>query len=100
MSIKVLLLLIHLLAVEPFEPKAISRRQAFVSLAGGAVATVGSNIQLQPAKAVLRSKGCYQGEGEGCSELAEDNELIQSLQEKSLANKDRNEKVRSANCPR
>ena len=46
-----------------------------------------------PANAVLRSKGCYQGEGEGCAELAEENALIKSLQEKSAANRERNEKV-------
>jgi hypothetical protein len=45
---------------------------------------------------VLRSKGCYSGEGEGCADLAEDNALIRSLQEKSFANKERNAKVGKA----
>ena len=46
-----------------------------------------------PANAVLRSKGCYQGEGEGCAELADENALIKSLQEKSALNREKNEKV-------
>ena len=38
---------------------------------------------------------CTQGIGEGCADLAEGNALIQALQEKSAANKERNEKVRT-----
>lgn len=83
-----LLFLLHLLTINALT--SVSRRQAFL-FAGGAPFI---GVLTQPAEAVLRSKGCYQGEGEGCSEFAEGNELIRSLQERSLANKDRNEKVR------
>ena len=51
-------------------------------------------VPISPAKAVLRSKGCYQGEGEACAEMSDGNTLIKSLQEKSAANRERNEKVR------
>lgn len=41
---------------------------------------------------VLRSKGCYRGEGEACDELAEGNEFIQSLQKKSAENREMNDR--------
>ena len=47
-----------------------------------------------PAQAVLSSKYCASGMGEGCGDLAEGNEFIRALQEKSAANRERNEKVR------
>lgn len=40
---------------------------------------------------VIRSKKCYQGQGDGCMELAQENALIQSLQQKSQENQKRNE---------
>lgn len=43
---------------------------------------------------VIRSPGkCANGEGEGCDSLAEDNELIKSLQKKSSENREANQKV-------
>jgi len=50
---------------------------------------------LTPASAsVIRSPGkCANGEGEGCDSLAEDNELIKSLQKKSSENREANQKV-------
>ena len=42
---------------------------------------------------VLSAKECIQGQGDGCLEMSGENELIRSLQERSLANKDRNERV-------
>jgi hypothetical protein len=41
---------------------------------------------------IIRSKGCYQGTGDGCTELSENNALIQQLQQQSIANRERNEK--------
>mmetsp|Transcript_17887 Transcript_17887/g.27807 ORF Transcript_17887/g.27807 Transcript_17887/m.27807 type:complete len:187 (+) Transcript_17887:70-630(+) len=38
--------------------------------------------------AVLQSKPCALGEGDGCADIAEGNEFIKSLQEKSAAKKD------------
>ena len=41
---------------------------------------------------IIRSKGCYQGTGDGCTELSENNPLIQQLQQQSIKNRERNEK--------
>jgi len=41
---------------------------------------------------VLRSKGCYRGEGEACDDLAGDNEFIRSLQRKSAENREMNDR--------
>jgi hypothetical protein len=46
-----------------------------------------------PSMMILRSKGCYQGQGDACDELAESNALIQALQLRSAANRDQNERV-------
>lgn len=43
---------------------------------------------------VLRSAGCANGEGEACADLAEGNEFIQNLQQKSAQNKEANQRVR------
>jgi len=52
---------------------------------------------IDPANAdVIRSPGkCANGEGEGCDSLAEDNELIRSLQKKSSENREANQRVGS-----
>ncbi|GAX10085.1 hypothetical protein FisN_2Lh354 [Fistulifera solaris] len=42
-----------------------------------------------PAEAVISSKYCSAGVGEGCGDLSEGNELIRSLQEKSAMNRER-----------
>lgn len=68
-------------------PTVMNRRQAFL---------VGASVYLAsatPANAVLSSKYCASGTGDGCADLAEGNEFIKSLQQKSAANKDKNEKV-------
>jgi len=72
----------------------IPRREAFRQAVGGAASAV-LFAPTMPANAVLRSAGCYQGEGEACAELAGENALIKSLQEKSSVNRERNEKVSS-----
>ena len=57
--------------------------------------TIISTAAADPANAdVIRSPGkCANGEGEGCDSLAEDNELIQSLQKKSSENREANQRV-------
>ena len=67
----------------------VSRRDVFGAL-GTAAAVAASN---QPAEAVLSSKYCASGVGEGCSDLSEGNELIRKLQEQSATNRERNEKA-------
>ena len=56
------------------------------------VATSSSSCAASPsqAQAVLSSKYCASGVGEGCNDLAEGNEFIKSLQEKSAANREAN----------
>ena len=55
------------------------------SIANAAVDVVGTDN-------IIRSKGCYQGIGDGCTELSENNPLIQQLQQQSIKNRERNEK--------
>jgi hypothetical protein len=78
----------------PREP--LGRREALrrAYLCFGSASTTAFVTVSTPADAVISSKGCYSGEGEGCAELAEENALIKSLQEKSAANKERNTNVR------
>jgi hypothetical protein len=90
-ALSLLLTLSPVLGYQP-QLQLVERREAFgLFLAGSAILAAGG----PPANAanVLRSKGCYQGEGEACAELAEDNVLIKSLQEKSATNREKNEKV-------
>lgn len=77
---------------QPHEP--VARREALQTFLMGSSAF----FAVKPALAVdvLRSKGCYQGQGEACAELATDNALIKSLQAKSFANREKNEKVRTS----
>lgn len=75
----------------------VERREAFGRVLAGSAAAffLASSLPANSAAAaVLRSKGCYQGEGEACAEFSADNDLIKSLQEKSAANREKNEKVR------
>jgi hypothetical protein len=89
-------------------PLTTSHRRQFLASCGtwigttttGVVGIVAAGGMVgHPAKAhavaevaVLKSKGCYQGQGEACDELAGDNALIKSLQEKSAMNRSRNER--------
>jgi hypothetical protein len=45
--------------------------------------------------AVLSSKYCASGVGEGCNDLAQGNDLIRSLQEKSAMNREKYARVRN-----
>ena len=85
---------------QPTNPVNSSRRDWFVGIARGAVtaATACSTSILllpgQPSNAVISSKTCAYGTGDGCDDLAEGNELIRQLQAKSAANKEANILVR------
>jgi hypothetical protein len=69
-------------------------------IANAAAAAAESSAQQQETAAptsgvaVIRSEGCYQGQGPACAELAADNAFIQSLQQQSATNQKRNEKER------
>ena len=75
-----------------------SRREWMVKTFATPLATVvvvGTTTALpQPANAVISSKYCAYGTGEGCDDLAEGNEFIKQLQAKSAANKETIQAVR------
>jgi len=56
--------------------------------------TIGITSISSPVNAdVISGARCANGEGDGCDSLAEDNELILSLQKKSSENREKNERV-------
>ena len=73
-----------------------SRRDWFVAVTRGAAAAAAASstsvllLPGQPSNAVISSKYCAYGTGEGCDDLAEGNEYIRQLQAKSAANKEAN----------
>eukprot|EP00523_Entomoneis_sp_CCMP467_P016115 CAMPEP_0168776422 /NCGR_PEP_ID=MMETSP0725-20121227/6029_1 /TAXON_ID=265536 /ORGANISM="Amphiprora sp., Strain CCMP467" /LENGTH=179 /DNA_ID=CAMNT_0008826101 /DNA_START=81 /DNA_END=620 /DNA_ORIENTATION=- len=84
------------MALSPPQPQGPTRR-AWLTQAASVVATttiVTTTTALLPneAQAVASAGPCASGVGSGCADLAEGNALIQALQEKSAANKERNEK--------
>ncbi|EEC45598.1 predicted protein [Phaeodactylum tricornutum CCAP 1055/1] len=62
-------------------------RRAFI---GSAAALIGGTnfVTFESADALISSKYCASGVGDGCDDLSEGNELIKSLQEKSAAKRD------------
>lgn len=73
----------------------VDRRSVVQSLTTAGVSAASAWGSPPPAEAVLSSKYCASGVGEGCTDLSEGNDLIRSLQEKSATNRERNEKVRA-----
>jgi hypothetical protein len=71
----------------------VDRRRLVQSALATAAAAVGA---APPSLAVLSSKYCASGVGEGCTDLSEGNDFIRALQEKSAANRERNEKASRA----
>jgi len=65
---------------------SITRKNFLKSSVSGMIG-VGYVFPSQSNAAVLQSKGCAMGEGDGCSDLAE-NEFIRNLQEKSALKKE------------
>jgi len=76
-------------ASEPYNRREILRT------AGLGLLTLSTISTADPANAdVIRSPGkCANGEGDGCDSLADDNELIRSLQKKSSENREANQRV-------
>lgn len=68
--------------------------QGVTAAAATIVGTAATTINPQPANAVISSKYCAYGIGDGCDDLAEGNELIKQLQAKSAANKETIQSVR------
>ena len=71
---------------------AQSNRRNFLAFVTGSV-TASALVTENPANAIISSKYCAYGSGEGCEDLAEGNEFIQQLQARSAANKEKNESV-------
>ena len=74
-------------------PKVVSvtaTRRAYIDGLAGAAASLILGFSCFPsnARAVISSKSCASGIGEGCDDLSEGNEFIRSLQQKSAANAD------------
>jgi hypothetical protein len=78
---------------------ALSRRdlmQGLVVAAGAAASVVAAPKE---ANAVISSKFCAYGTGDGCEDLAEGNEYIRQLQERSAENKEAIQQVRKTMAP-
>jgi len=79
-------------------PSSSSRRDVLRTLTGSAAGLgVGTLVGIPQADAVLSSKYCAAGVGDGCADLAEDNQLIRTLQERSATNKEKYARVRTYN---
>ena len=84
----------------PSSPTALhaqpTRRDATGTLGLGLLLALATSPA--PSRAdVLRAPGrCANGEGDGCADLAGDNELIKSLQQKSSENREANQRVCSS----
>jgi hypothetical protein len=75
---------------QPSQPQTDERRSFFVKTAAMvSAASLGLLVgQPQEASAIISSKYCAYGEGDGCDDLAEGNEYIKQLQARSAANKE------------
>jgi hypothetical protein len=69
---------------------ALSSRRDWMNglVAGAATGAVALLSNPQPAKAIISSKYCAYGTGDGCEDLVEGNEYIRQLQAKSAVNKE------------
>jgi hypothetical protein len=94
-----ILLLLPLLVASYQVPIVSDRREVVLRLLGRAstmMTVVASSLSTQPCvAAVLSSKYCASGVGEGCEDLAAGNALIKKLQEKSAANREEYARVSS-----
>jgi len=79
-----------MMIVSRTESYSVDRRQFTQSLLSGSVsmATMATMIVPESAQAIISSKYCAYGTGEGCDDLAEGNEYIKQLQAKSALNKE------------
>ena len=86
--------------VTSFNPGELGRRDWFHGLVSGVAASTLLASGPQEARAVISSKFCAYGTGDGCEDLAEGNEFIKVLQAKSAANKETIKLVRRrVACP-
>ena len=75
----------------------IGRRDYINGLVGAAVGVFsGIGVLPQDAEAVISKQICASGQGDGCDDLAEGNEYIKSLQQKSAANAEMYARVRAS----
>mmetsp|Transcript_20436 Transcript_20436/g.37518 ORF Transcript_20436/g.37518 Transcript_20436/m.37518 type:complete len:184 (+) Transcript_20436:50-601(+) len=81
-------------AIAPTAEQCTRRNILHRTASLGFLTIISTAAAAAPANAdVIRSPGkCANGEGEGCDSLAEDNELIQSLQKKSSENREANQR--------
>jgi hypothetical protein len=84
--------------VTSYNPGGLGRRDLFHGFIKVAASTVLASGP-QEARAVISSKYCAYGTGDGCEDLSEGNEFIKVLQAKSAANKETIQLVRLAYCP-
>ena len=83
----------HVECYTPHQP--LERRDVWKGLVSGMVATTTvMTLDNQEAHAVISSKYCAYGEGDGCDDLAEGNAYIKELQQRSAAKKEVIQKVR------
>jgi hypothetical protein len=68
--------------------QSIGRRKVLQQAFCGVSAATLLDFNPRESQAVISSKPCAMGVGEGCDDLAGGNEFIRSLQEKSASNKD------------
>lgn len=74
--------------VASYNPGGLGRRDLFHGFVSGVAASTLLASGPQEAGAVISSKFCAYGTGDGCEDLAEGNAFIKELQAKSAANKE------------
>ncbi len=72
----------------------VERRHLFKSLVAGSSSILVTIFVPETAHAVISSKYCAYGTGDGCEDLAEGNEYIRQLQQRSATNKEAIQLVR------
>ena len=70
---------------------ALLSRRACLAALGAALPTAAAHASKRADLLSDNGSGCVFGEGEGCAELADGNELILKLQKKSRDNREKNE---------
>lgn len=73
----------------------VGRRDCVNGLVGAAAGICLGFLPPQKAQAVISKEICASGQGSGCDDLAEGNEYIKSLQQKSASNADMYARVRA-----
>ena len=88
------------LTSRPTVGTAGGRRDCFHGMVGVAAGILSGVCIISPqkAQAVISKELCASGQGSGCEDLAEGNEFIKSLQQKSAANAEMYARVSSALC--